>query len=76
MLSEIRRYLTERGRAPLSDIALRLGVPPDAARAMLEQWMRKGRVCRADAAACGGGCAKGCGHCPQSAASEIYQWVA
>jgi len=73
MLSEIRAYLSQRGRASLADIALHLHVSPDAARGMLELWERKGRVCRM-AAACGGTCAKGCGHCPESTANEIYAW--
>ena len=73
MLSEIRDYLSERGRAPLSDIALRLGVPPDAARGMIELLVRKGRVCRL--ASCPA-CSRGCGSCTEAAANEIYEWKA
>lgn len=73
MLSDIRSYLSERGRAPLSDIAVRLGVSPDTARGMLQHWMRKGKVCRlAECKAC----SRGCGDCAESAANEIYEWVA
>ena len=75
MLSEIRAYLLQRGRAPLSDIALYLKVPPEAARGMLDHWIRKGRVCRL-AAFCSGGCSRSCGGCGESAASEFYEWVA
>lgn len=73
MLSEIRTYLSQRGRASLAEIALHLHVSPDTARGMLQHWERKGRVCRL-AAVCGGSCSKGCGHCPESAASELYAW--
>jgi predicted ArsR family transcriptional regulator len=75
MLSEIRAYLSERHRASLAEIALRLKVSPEAARGMLDHWMRKGRVCRL-AAFCNGGCSRGCGSCAESAANEIYEWVA
>jgi predicted ArsR family transcriptional regulator len=75
MLSEIRAFLSERKRASLAEIALRLKVPPEAARGMLELWIRKGKVCRL-AAFCGGGCSRGCGGCAQSHSSEIYEWVA
>lgn len=73
MLSEIRDYLSARGRAPLSDIALRLGVPADAARGMIELLVRKGRVCRLDSCP---SCSRGCGSCSEAAASEIYEWKA
>lgn len=73
MLSDIRDYLSERGRAPLSDIAVRLGVSTDAARGMLQLWMRKGKVCRLGSCKA---CARGCGDCADSAANEIYEWVA
>jgi putative ferrous iron transport protein C len=75
MLSDIRIFLSERHRASLTEIALRLKVPPEAARGMLDHWIRKGRVCRL-AAVCGGGCRRGCGGCSESAANEIYEWVA
>lgn len=73
MLSDIRAYLSERGRAPLSDIAARLGVSADAARGMLQHWVRKGKVCRLESCPA---CARGCGDCAESAANEIYEWVA
>ena len=73
MLSEIRDYLSVRGRAPLSDIALRLGVSTDAARGMLDHFVRKGRVCRLSSC---GGCSRGCGSCSESANAEIYEWQA
>jgi len=73
MLSEIRDYLAARGRAPLSDIALRLGVPADAARGMIQHLVRKGRVARLESCS---SCSRGCGSCTEAAASEIYEWKA
>lgn len=74
MLSEIRDYLSARGRAPLSDIALRLGVPADAARGMIQHFIRKGRVARL-VESCPS-CSRGCGSCSEAAATEIYEWKA
>ena len=71
MLADIKRYLMERGCAPLADIALHLGSDPDAVRGMLEQWIRKGRVRRRMAnAACG----TRCRDCDPTSV-EIYEWV-
>lgn len=69
ILSELKGYLSERGRAPLTDIAIRLGVTPDAARGMLDVWAQKGRVRRLDSQTCGGccGCADG--------RLEVYEWL-
>lgn len=71
MLADIRRYLQQRGRASLADIAVHFDTEPDALRGMLAVWMRKGRVLRQTAtASCGSSCSK----C-QQAATEIYIWV-
>lgn len=71
ILSDIRRYLQQRGRASLADIAVHFDTDPDAVRGMLAVWMRKGRVHRQTAtASCGSSCSK----C-QATATEIYVWV-
>lgn len=71
ILSDIKRYLIQRGQASLGDIALHVDTQPDAVRGMLEQWMRKGRVRRHLAtSACGGSCSK----CDPSS-TEIYEWI-
>ena len=69
MLARIKHYLQQRGPVSLSDIALHLGTTPDAARGMLETWLRKGRVRR------GGGdsACSSCGHC-EPERMEWYQW--
>lgn len=71
ILSDIKRYLQERGQATLADIATHFDAPPDAVRGMLETWIRKGRVARHQAnAACGSSCSQ----C-DPAATEIYVWL-
>jgi hypothetical protein len=71
MLSDIRRYLEQRGQASLADIALHCDTDPDAVRGMLQVWIRKGKVHKQTAtASCGSSCTK----CAQ-AATEVYTWV-
>ncbi len=70
ILSDIRRYLEQRGQATLADIALHFDASPDAVRGMLEVWMRKGRVQRRMAT---GSCGSSCNQCAP-AATEIYVW--
>jgi hypothetical protein len=71
ILSDIKRYLMQRGQASLTDIALHFDTPPEAIRGMLEQWMRKGKVRRTMAtASCGSSCSK----C-DLATTEIYEWI-
>lgn len=67
ILADLRNYLATQGRAPLGDLRARFDVDDDALRAMLDIWIRKGRVRRLEAA-CSGCC--GCG-----GTSEIYEWV-
>lgn len=70
ILADVRSYLEERGRAPLTDLCTRFSVEADALRPMLQMWERKGRVRRLEAgtASCNGCC--GCGSTP-----EVYEWV-
>ncbi|MCW5699700.1 MAG: FeoC-like transcriptional regulator [Rhodospirillales bacterium] len=71
ILSELKSYLVDRRRVPITDIAIRFGVTPDAARGMLDVWARKGRVRRVEdgGQACGGCC--GC----TGGQPEIYEWL-
>ncbi len=73
ILSDIKRYLRERRQVTLADLAVHFDSDPDAMRAMLDQWIRKGRVSRTDLRA---GCAKGCGSCRCGGAMEMYTWNA
>jgi predicted transcriptional regulator of viral defense system len=71
ILSDLTGYLTQRRRAPLTDLATRFEVDPEALRGMLTTLERKGRVRRI---ANGAACSSGCGKCDQ-AAVETYEWV-
>lgn len=71
ILSDIKRYLMERHRASLEDIAMHFDASPDAVRGMLDHWIRKGRVTKESIdMACGDSCNK----CAP-ATTEIYTWV-
>jgi putative ferrous iron transport protein C len=70
ILADLREYLMTRRRAPLNELATRFETDPEALRAMLEQWIRKGRVRRLD----GGGACGGCCGCTDKL-PEVYEWV-
>jgi putative ferrous iron transport protein C len=70
ILSDLTTYIAERGRVPLTDLAVRFEAEPEAVRGMLATLERKGRVRRiANGAAC-----SGCTKCDQ-ATVETYEWV-
>ena len=71
ILSDLKGYLEARGQATLADMALHLRAEPEAVRAMLSVWERKGRVRRLPAPA---GCGQTCTGC-NPAAAEVYLWV-
>ncbi len=71
ILSDIRRYLQQRGQSTLADLCSHFDADPDAMRGMLQVWVRKGRVLKqAVNASCGSSCTK----CDPSA-TEIYVWT-
>jgi hypothetical protein len=70
ILSDVKRYLEQRGQATLADLAMHFDAEPDVLRAMLEVWIGKGRVERSTVSAdCGGSCTR----CAPEA-REIYRW--
>ena len=70
ILSEIRNYLKEHGRAAVYDLAQAFDAETDAIRGMLSEWERRGKVRRLPGGTpCGGGCCK----C-DPASVEIYEW--
>lgn len=76
--SEVKRYLRQRGIAPMSDLVNRFACDAEAMRGVLDFWARKGKVRRLEAASAGcgtacGGCADGA--CATPALSEVYRWV-
>jgi len=70
ILSEIRDYLRSRRQASLADIAIQVDADPDAVRAMVEVWIRKGLVTRLPPA---NGCGTQCRQC-EDAQTEIFAW--
>ncbi len=70
ILTDLKTYLAERGRATLSDMALHFDSDPEALRGMLAQFVRKGRVRRLTPGSACGSCQK----C-DLAAPEIYEWT-
>ena len=71
ILVEVRRYLKQRWRATLEDIAFHVEADPRAVQGMLEQWIRKGKVRRyLLSESCGSRC-NGC----NTGAVEIFEWI-
>jgi len=70
ILSEIRNFMQQREQFSLADIALHFDIEPDAARGMLETWIKKGKVRRRSATS---SCGTSCSQC-DAAATEIYVW--
>jgi hypothetical protein len=71
ILSDIKRYLSERSQATLADMALHFQSSPDAVRGMLEVWSGKGKVRRHLA---NPSCGSSCSNC-DPASVEIYEWI-
>lgn len=71
ILSELRNYLAQHGRASLIDMANRFDTDADALRGMLAVLERKGRVRKLPP---GTACDSGCGKCDQ-ASQELYELV-
>ncbi|MDR3089439.1 MAG: FeoC-like transcriptional regulator [Desulfobulbaceae bacterium] len=71
-LISLKKYLQERGTAPLSDIALHFATEPETARPLLDLWIGKGKVEKLIGAS--GGACKGCCKC-DPAMLESYKWL-
>ena len=70
ILTSIRDYVRQRGKASLRDISLHVQCDQDAVRGMLEVWTRKQVIKKACVST---GCATGCNKCDESL-TEIYVW--
>lgn len=68
MLSELKDYLASRGWVCVRDVAAKFSVSPETARAMLEHWVRKGKVSRLE---------RQCHSCtlPCGKSLVVYQWI-
>ncbi len=69
ILSDVRRYLADKGQVTLADVALHFDIEPDAARGMLDVWVRKGKASnRMVSTSCGS-----CSQCDPTT-TEVYIW--
>jgi DeoR/GlpR family transcriptional regulator of sugar metabolism len=71
MLLEIKRYLKKQQRVSLQDLSLHFDTDADTMRGILEVWIKKGKVTKCDAVACGG-CSSNCSTAAQQ--QEAYEW--
>ncbi len=72
ILGDLKSYLTARKQVPITDLANRFDVEPDALRGMLQLWVDKGRVRRLE----GGRACGSCARCGDSGSDpEIYEWI-
>jgi hypothetical protein len=71
ILSDIKKYFSERPAASLADLSVHFNVDPDAMRGMLDQWIRKGKLRRLPEGASCSSCCESC----NSDNLEIYEWV-
>lgn len=81
--TSVKQYLQRRGLAPMVDLVNRFDADPDAVGAILDFWIRKGRVRRIAAVAndCGSGCS-GCSgsvcNLPDAGAYnlvDLFEWL-
>ncbi len=71
MMSDLKAYLAENKRAPISDLVNHFDSEPTAIRGMLDLYIRKSRVRLIDS---GMGDCGGCTKC-DAFALEIYEWI-
>jgi len=81
--TSIKQYLQRRGVAPMVDLVNRFDSDPAAVGAILDFWIRKGRVRRI--AAVSSDCGSGCSGCADSVCSlpetegynmvDLFEWL-
>ncbi len=69
MLMELKDYLASRKEASVGDVAAHFDISRETARALLEHWVRKGKVSKLSLEQCRQ-CALQCGK-----SWEVYQWL-
>ena len=82
--SNVKRYMKQRGTAPLSDIINRFDATPEAVLAILDFWQQRHHI-RKIAPAPAGSCGTGCSSCSTSpdaestcqtpVANDLYEWI-
>jgi len=70
MLTELKDYLITHKSVCITDVVEHFDIPPETARALLEHWIRKGKVSQLDVV---GECRAACDR-PCSDRLEVYQW--
>jgi hypothetical protein len=69
MLMELKNYLASRREVSVHEVAAHFDISPEAARRLLEHWVRKGNASRLSLEQC-----RQCAlHCGKS--WEAYQWL-
>lgn len=69
--SELRTYLKEHHQATLTDLSIHFQSAPQAVKAAMDTWVKKGVVNEIQAEA---GCSKGCCKCnPEDI--TVYKWL-
>ncbi|CAK7045816.1 FeoC-like transcriptional regulator [Saezia sanguinis] len=69
--SELRDYLKQHHQASLADLAIHFNSDPQAVKAAMHTWIRKGMASETSASS---GCAKGCCECkPENI--TVYRWL-
>lgn len=71
ILQQLKSYIEAHPGCSVRELANYFDTREDAIRAMLEPWIKRGRLSRNSQAGCGGGC--GCG---ADANSEYLYWSA
>lgn len=69
--SELRTYVKEHRHVTLTDLAIHFQSDPQAIKAAMQTWIKKGVVNATQAEA---GCSKGCCKC-KTEDITIYQWL-
>ncbi|WOG30201.1 FeoC-like transcriptional regulator [Endozoicomonas sp. 8E] len=69
MLLLIRDFLSEKGICTLAELSQHFEVDPEAMKAMLSHWVRKGKVVEESS-----GCKQGCVSCG-SEQLIVYRWL-
>jgi len=70
ILSDLKRYVKSNQRVSLNDIANHFDIEPDAARGMLEFWVKKGKI---NQSISGASCSSGC-YCDYKVVNDMYEW--
>jgi len=71
MLTELKRYLSQVKVANLAQLCRQFSTEPEFTRLLLEQWIGKGKVRKANKLP---GCGTSCAKCPAEM-TEVYEWI-